>query len=296
MKPGFIGIGVSKSGTSLFCEILRNIDIIFISEKEELSFFNNYNYFFQKFFFNKKKKIEWYLSNFETAKSNQICGEFSNIYFHDREALKRIKKFNKDIKVVIILRNPIYMIFSLYKYLNSSIFFLDTKKKISKKNIRSSSNDFLNLGNYYPNLSYAKKIFGKNLHIIFFEEFISNKKKTIKKFINFLGLHYKSKQLNKIQFEKKINSEKFVKNETVFVNLKKIVLFLNKIPILDKFFFYISSKKITYTLMNFLLLKRNRNLQLEKKDKEYLKKYYSKNVQKMKQLLDSDLKFWKEFQ
>ena len=55
-----------------------------------------------------------YKALFENAKSNQICGEASVWYLYSDCAFFNIRKFNPEAKIIIVLRNPVQMVASLF--------------------------------------------------------------------------------------------------------------------------------------------------------------------------------------
>jgi len=103
--PHFLVIGFPKAGTTSLHEYLSQHPRIVGSWAKETHFFSygyhkGINYYFKFFKFNKKK--------------DSLYFESSPEYIYYPEALKRIKKLNPKIKLIICLRNPIDLIFSDY--------------------------------------------------------------------------------------------------------------------------------------------------------------------------------------
>ena len=62
------------------------------------------------------KGQDWYNWHFNHAKEGQKCGEIAPTYFDSREACDRIALVQPDIKIIIMVRNPIERAFSLYRH------------------------------------------------------------------------------------------------------------------------------------------------------------------------------------
>ena len=117
----FVGIGAMKSGSTWVAENLSLHPEILFSSQKELNFFNDpikvgdkiLNSFF-------KKGFGWYLKQFPKSEKGKIRGEFSVVYLFDKLAAKRIKEFFPNIKIIVVLRNPIEMIYSLHNWMKSA--------------------------------------------------------------------------------------------------------------------------------------------------------------------------------
>ena len=112
MKPNYICIGVQKGGTSSLINYLNLHPEIYMERRE-------------KHFFDRKlsdgelsdKDIKKYEESFKTTKP--IVGEKTPSYCYLRYAIDRIYNYDKNMKLIIILREPISRAFSEYNmYLN----------------------------------------------------------------------------------------------------------------------------------------------------------------------------------
>ena len=114
--PDFIIIGANKSGTSsLYDFVTRHPAIAPASEKEP-------RYFSMRYKFGKL----WYRSNFPTKLSGYfftkrtrqklLSGEASTSYFFHPMVASRMKKVLPNVKLIIILRNPVDRAYSHYHY------------------------------------------------------------------------------------------------------------------------------------------------------------------------------------
>ncbi len=102
-KVNFIIAGAAKCATTWLLECLREHPEIF-APPQELRYFS-YNY---------EKGEEWYEEKFKGADANQIAGEKSPSYMVDPDVPKRIYKYNQDIELFFILRDPVERAYSHY--------------------------------------------------------------------------------------------------------------------------------------------------------------------------------------
>lgn len=102
-KPDFIIIGAMKSATSAVYEYLMQHPDVLERHPKELSFFSRKNEF--------EKGLLHYFSYFsdklEDGNSKKIIGEASPAYLFSKDALSRISETLPDVKLIILLRNPV---------------------------------------------------------------------------------------------------------------------------------------------------------------------------------------------
>jgi len=106
-KIGFVVAGTQKAGTSALDALLRQHHEICMPTGKEVHFFDT-----DKYFINGKADYRIYHSFFEPNPSHKILGEITPVYMYWHETPRRIWEYNPDIKIVIILRNPIERAFS----------------------------------------------------------------------------------------------------------------------------------------------------------------------------------------
>ena len=107
-KPSFFIVGAPKCGTTSLCKYLEQHPDIFIPSIKEL-------YYFCTDSTGKKRAntLEEYLSFFEGGKG-KLCGEGSVWYLFSKEAASEIYKFNPEAKIIIMLREPVSLMYSLH--------------------------------------------------------------------------------------------------------------------------------------------------------------------------------------
>lgn len=112
MRPNFFIVGAAKSGTTSLYNYLSQHGEIFMPKWKELSFFIG-----DKFGpLHKVRRPEQYFHVFAHAKNYPAVGEASTSYLYDDHAPKLIKNTLGIVKIIIILRNPVDMSYSLYNH------------------------------------------------------------------------------------------------------------------------------------------------------------------------------------
>ena len=104
-KVNFIGIGVQKAGTSWLSEALNEHPEIYIHPKKEAHYFNKKKIYINKFHY------EWTFKN----KNEKIIGDITPSYISEENVAEKIHKYNPDVKMIVILRDPTDRCVSQYK-------------------------------------------------------------------------------------------------------------------------------------------------------------------------------------
>jgi len=115
--PSFIIIGAQRCGTTSLYDYLSNHPQIIPSPVKELFYFDDYY----------TRSINWYKSFFPTEKQKEklerdlvarvITGEASPSYFFHPYAAKRIKETLPQVKLILVLRDPIERAYSHYNHI-----------------------------------------------------------------------------------------------------------------------------------------------------------------------------------
>jgi hypothetical protein len=106
MKVNFLIVGAQKSGTTALDWYLRNHPQVEMANIKEVHFFDNEAHFINEVDYSK------YHTAFENRFYNTIKGEATPIYMYWNAAPERIWKYNPNMKLIAILRNPIERAFS----------------------------------------------------------------------------------------------------------------------------------------------------------------------------------------
>jgi len=162
--PHFLVIGFPKAGTTSMHEYLLQHPNIIGSWAKETHFFSyGYNkglkFYFKFFKFNKNK--------------NSLYFESSPEYIYYIKALKRIKKLNPKMKLIVCLRNPIDLSFSSYNQLKNLGFETESFEKVLlKENYKLELHTKRLENDVYT--AYNRPIFLPYLYISEFVTYIKN--------------------------------------------------------------------------------------------------------------------------
>lgn len=184
-KPTFLCIGVQKGGTTSIINYMNQHPDIYMVDKE-LHFFDYIEL--------NRTSIANYESNF-IPNGKLIIGEKTPSYCYLRYAINRIHFYNPNIKLIILLREPIARAYSQYnmfhaKHLNNFLEYILPEKNIALKNIDVNYRDKYHIvrGFYDEQIMYILSKFPrKNLYIGIAEEIQKNKQLEYNKIFKFLG-------------------------------------------------------------------------------------------------------------
>tara|TARA_Y100001968_G_scaffold329792_1_gene379978 strand:- start:538 stop:1422 length:885 start_codon:yes stop_codon:yes gene_type:complete len=149
--PNFMCLGVAKSGTTTLYDILRQHPDVYIPSFKEPHFFDIVENF--------ENGLKWYEDNYYKKADNKIIADFTPSYFFDKYAPKRIfDSLGKDMKFVVIFRNPLDRAYSHYlhsKRDNHEIenFELALELEVSRLDKYERQSDYL----YYLRHSYVQQ-------------------------------------------------------------------------------------------------------------------------------------------
>lgn len=286
VKPNFIIIGSPKCGTTSLFKYLSQHPKIEFSDRKEPKFFCwkdlDLNFSGNSLVLNQIRVTtvqdrQEYLDLFKN-KTADFIGEGSVDYFHSRNTAEKIFDFNPNMKLILILRNPIDRAYSDWKhnvkmgYENIKVF-RNAIKAITKrkKNNGVPYFDYLHKGNYASHLKEYLSYFGHDkVLVLFFEDFQKDPGKTCNEILHFLG--------EKKSFD--FNTEiVFTKSGEVY-RYYKINSLAKKITSLNKR----TGDKI-----------RSVNRIPEKismKDRFFLTDYYRQEIKELEAILDKDLAHW----
>ena len=205
--PNFLIIGQKKCGTTFLYSYLIKHPQILPSIQKEIHFWNN----------NFNLGLDWYLAHFPSIATTQdfITGEASASYLNSPEIANNIAKFFANIKLIVLLRNPVERAISHYymacrlgneeRSLEEAIF--SKNQSITQKSaINSTSylddNCYLAGSRYFDLISQWMDVFPREQFLIIqSEDLFTNPASTVNQVFQFLGV-----KSHHIPEYKKINS------------------------------------------------------------------------------------------
>ena len=215
--PDFLIVGAAKSGTSsLHSYLSKHPDIYMPEKRKELYFWHVAT--------NKNRSIidhagegkiptrlDDYLEYFEDARKDQVKGEAcpSYLYFHDH-VLKNLKQHHtnwKDVKIIIILREPVSRIVSQYRFVCKKRLdpeFLSFSDSLKAEADRVERNELLpdlfytEVSRYAGQVEFYRKNFN-NVHVCLYDDLKEKPRELLENLCAFLGVD--SSRLPEFNFE-----------------------------------------------------------------------------------------------
>jgi len=177
VKPNFLIVGAMKSATTTLAKLLNQHPDVYCAPE--------IHYFYKNY----KKGSAWYESHFKKAKA---VGEKTPAYMFIPECAKRIRDYNKDIKLIFILRNPINMVYSFYWHSYKDGAEKRTFEEVIQREEKGIEKDitycYAKRGKYVEQIKRFLKYFKKEqMHFIILEEFKKNPEK-LGELCDFLGV------------------------------------------------------------------------------------------------------------
>lgn len=292
LKPDFFIVGAPKCGTTSLYYYLSQHKNIFLAPKELYFFGNDFTYL------NGKSSLNHYQSFFKDAQQGQLIGEASVWYLFSKKAAAEIKAYNSNSKIIIMLRQPTDMIYSLHQHqlFNGNENITDFETALKAQDERAEGEkipqqlgcpieglQYLQVGKYYEQVERYFNVFGKkNVHIVWFDDFKNELQTEYEKICAFLGiLPLKSIDLSIQNKRQKARSKGFTKllkhRSATAIKLIKTILPSRKLryKLLD-FFWKMNSKSAPKAILPNTLKLRLDDYFLE--DIKHLDKLTNKNL------------------
>jgi hypothetical protein len=204
-KPDFFIVGAPKSGTTAMADYLNQHPDIFIPKAKDSHFFGSDLHFINNithpptlFRVQEKTYLSWY-----SGRREKRLGEASVLYLYSRKAATEIRDFNPDANVIITLRNPVDMIYSLHGHfladLNEDI--ADFSEALSAEKERKRGEKlpdtvysidglfYRDVAKYAEQIERYLEVFGHDkVHIIIFEDLRDSTAEIYKETLRFLDV------------------------------------------------------------------------------------------------------------
>ena len=298
--PDFLIVGAAKSGTTSLYYNLSKSDEIHFSEVKEPHFFSFYG---NKPNFKSPEKlstvvhsIDSYSDFYKHVGKGQLLGDASPSYLYKHEeTIKNLLEIYgdkaKDIKIIIVLRNPIERAWSQYwhfrKNFNEESEFLDAiKTQTIDQRMLDNWNVFYNyidFGMYSTQIEAYKKVF-KNVKIFLFEDLKNNPQNLMSELCSFLNIE----EIN-IDENRKYNPSGLPK-KNIYGNLWKTNSKLKSLKRIKNILPLKYRKKISNHVLERALEKQ----QLDGNSRTILSEIYSNEINKLYDMLKrEEIKEWK---
>lgn len=292
-KPNFFIVGAPKCGTTAMNDYLNYHPDVFMAEKE-------IHYFGSDLKLKHRITETEYLQKFEDRKNEKIVGEASVWYLFSENAAEEIKEFSPHARILIMLRKPVDVIYSLHSQhlYDGNEDVLDFNKAILLEEQRQNgshlpiSRDFYQLPTYLDSVRYFEQVkrylelFGENsVHIVLYDDFIADTQKVVTGILKFLNIeHSINMDYKVINANKEIQYfflHRLIKNPSS--QLKKLVRWV------------LPSKEIRHRLMAKILkwnIRIRKRKKLDDEMKESINNKLAGDIRSLGKLINRDLDNW----
>jgi hypothetical protein len=294
-KPDFFIVGAPKCGTTALYEWLREHPEIFVPERKEIHYFGTDLYSPSYL-----RDTDKYLDLFAEAHREQRIGEASVWYLFSQVASREIKSFSPDAQIIIMLRNPVDMIYSLHSqrlYLGSENVD-DFEVALNLENERKNGShlpanpypvaglQYREVGRYADQVKrYLDTFSGARVKVIIYDDFKTDPARVCAETFDFLGVSP--------IFEPKIrviNPNKRVRSKAI-----RAVLDAPPPPLIRKLVRPLTSPAMRHRLFATLRSLNTEYLPrppLRAELRQQLQADFAPDVERLSQLLDRDLTGW----
>lgn len=295
MLPNFLVVGAAKSGTSSIDRYLAQHPDIFLPAKKEAHYFAIPS-FPAKFNGRGDEGMntetigsrERYESLFAPVSKEIAIGESSAFYLYYPGTAERIYSENPDMKIVIVLRNPVDRAFSAYMYL-----LRDEREALSFENgLLEEANRkrmdyepmwlYRELGLYTEQVHRYLDVFGRNqVKVVLYDDFSRDTAATMSELFAFLGVNPNFSIDSSIRY----NESGMPKSRALFNFISKP----NALKEIVKPFVPAALRERLGNQAKSMLLEK---VQMNPATRASLKEYFASDITQLQTLLERDLSAW----
>lgn len=290
--PNFLIVGAAKAGTTSLYEYLRQHPEIFMPEWKELSFFIGDPFAP----LHRVKKPHYYYQVFADTQSYKAVGEASTSYLFDEVAPHIIQEKLGLIQIIIILRDPVAMSYSLYNHQvrKEGETIADFASALAAENQRRHSSKFrercygwhanyyyYHRGLYHEQVKRYLDTFGKErVKILLFDELAEDPVRVVQDVYRFLSVDDSFVPAIKVHNPAGgiINIPKFWKDTGLLLKTFQFVFSKNLV------------KKIPHLFRN---LGRKPPVPINSQTAQRLRANFKNDICRLEGLIDKDLSAWK---
>ena len=297
--PNFLIVGAAKCGTSSLHNYLNQHPDVFMPSYNEQGMKAKEPRFLIKDLVKDRLHngvwgLESYQALFNNVVNEKAIGESTVLYlYYYNEAIKNIKKYlGDDVKIIIMLRNPVDRAFSAYTHVSRSLKEPLSFEEALEVEENRLENDitltpmvmYKDMGLYHNMVSAYIENF-KNVHVVMHEDFLQNTKAVVKLTLAFLGI------LRSVELD--TDSKYNVGGKSWrFSFLKQFFMKDNVIKKELRVIFPKTLRKRFRVFLEYFLKEKVKPI--KPGTKKELISFFRSDVEKLEKLLNIDLKNWKE--
>jgi len=225
-KLDFILAGAQKSGTTALHYFLEKHPRITMGDQEEMHFFDDDD------LFSGPVDCELLHRHFPLLPRSTIAGECTPSYLYWKPAAERIWNYNPQVKLLVLLRNPVERAFAHWNMQRfkgrEPLDFFDAVKEEKSRIAGAPPREarrfaYVDRGFYVQHLERFFRFFSREqMMIIKFEKFRQEQRKTLDSIFSFLGVKplpsFRSKDRNVVPYQRAMNWEERVFLYNIFAD------------------------------------------------------------------------------
>ena len=284
MKVGFFIVGAPKAGTTSLYHYLSAHPNVTMSKKKETNYFSDQEIFQNKLYYGKSRvdSLAKYEKLFPVLNADQIYGEASVSYLFYKEVPNRIKEYNSEAKIIIMLRDPVERAFSHYLMDYKLGLISESFESVFIKKSGIFFQQYFDLGNYTNQIKRYFDIFEiSNIHIIWHSDFKSNSKIEMQKVYKFLDLD------NFFAFDMKTIHNPFSLPKNILIRKMYSMVWLRRAAA------FLFPKKLVLSIKK-MLFNKDKKPELSEKLRKEIIQYYLSDIVDLEELLNKNLESWKK--
>lgn len=291
-KPNLLIVGAAKSGTTSLHNYLNQHHDVFMCDPKEPHFLINKEIGTERISVGVSEKIA-YEKLFLDGENLKYRGESSVMYLMYPEiVIPKIKEYlGNDVKIIIMLRNPVERAYSGYQHVKRynikedisefrEAWDISEERYFSNPDMTPASR-YKELGMYYKQVkSYIKNF---NVHIIIYEDYKLDIQNEMNKVFDFLDINRMV-----INFDRR-----HMVGGWQWENQKLKSLMISKNPLKSFLKVIIPFKRVRKIIRKKIQDNNTVDvLPISMEDEKMLKHFYKDDVRQLSKLLDRDLNYW----
>ena len=294
--PNLFVIGAARSATTSLYHYLSKHPEIYVPTKKEIDYFGvgDSDQVYKgpdAVTINSRITRTWeeYLGYFESVSKELYFVDVSPWYLYSPNAAQVIQSKVRDIKIIVILRDPVDRAFSHYSLMRKlgleTVSSFQKALEIEKKRISDNwafGWFYRDVGYYGIQLSRYFSIFDREMiKVVFFEDLKANPSLVMQSIYEFLGVSLEVDFHYEVYNEVKLDGYSFV---TSMLSSSSVLKNYLKMCINDR-----TRRKIQHTIMRWNIYKP----ELDKKTRKILHENYKDDIKLVENLLECRVDFWR---
>jgi len=298
--PNFLIVGAPKCGTTSLYHYLAQHPEVYMSPVKEPRFITSQFVKFplkgtgdEKAEKNFIKTFDVYKKLFENVNNEKAIGEASadNLYLY-KDSVKYIKDYIGDVKIIIILRDPVERTFSNYQMLLAGMReHLSFEDALRAEEQRKKMNwayawHYKSISFYYNQVKAYMENFSR-IKIYLYEDLQADTALMIKDLYKFLQVDTTFMPDTHFQYNVGgIPKSKFIQKLLLEFDVPKNVV--------KQIFYFFLSKEKTHRLKESFKKRNMKKIQMKPETRSYLRGIFRKDILKLQDLIQRDLSHWLE--